>query len=560
MNTEVARDLKELPVITLEGATEARANLPPLGPEIRALLVWPKFRPSFYGLEGSLCMVPEKAHMAPLALATIAALLPPRWKVRLLDRAFQDLTDQDILQADLVIVSAMHAQRGDTRMILGRARALGRRTLIGGPWANIEPEIVRQIADHVVVGEVEDSFAAIAADLETGRARHFYQITDKPDVTKSPIPRFDILDLKKYLTISIQFSRGCPFQCEFCDIPPTYGRRPRTKKPEQFIAELERLYELGWRGRVTIADDNFIGNHHAALALVRELALWQKRKNYPFEFSTEASIDLAQRLELMDAMAEANFMAVFLGIETPSAESLRETKKYQNLRRDALDQVRLIQSKGLWVVAGFIVGFDSDSEAIFDAQVDFIQRAAIPCAAVNILQAIPTTPLHARLKREGRLNETDPVFMVPNERPNFRPAMPEDILLGGTTRLLRNLYDPEQFFDCALRSVECWQPTAAQRFPNFSIGYAAAWIMRSVWIQGVQSHYRAAYWKFLGGAVKRWWRDRVRLEQSCSILMWAHHLFSYYGSMADNLEKERQNLMNTSEAPPAAIPVAASAG
>lgn len=560
MNAEPAHNLKELPVITLAGSGEAPANFAPLGPDIKALLVWPKFRPSFYGLEGSLCMVPEKAHMAPLALATVAALLPPRWKVRLLDRAFQELTDQDILQADLVIVSAMHAQRADTRMVLERARELGRRTLLGGPWANIQPEIVREIADHVVVGEVEDSFAAIAADLETGRARRFYQITDRPDVTKSPIPRFDILDLKKYLTISIQFSRGCPFQCEFCDIPPTYGRRPRTKTPQQFIAELERLYELGWRGRVTIADDNFIGNHHAALALVRELVLWQKSRNYPFEFSTEASIDLAQRLELMDAMAEANFMAVFLGIETPSAESLRETKKYQNLRRNALDQVRLIQSRGLWVVAGFIVGFDSDGEAIFDAQIDFIQNAAIPCAAVNILQAIPTTPLYTRLKNEGRLNETDPVFMVPNDRPNFRPAMPEDILLSGTTRLLRNLYDPAQFFDCAIRSVECWQPIAAQRFPNFSITYAAAWIARSVWIQGVNSNYRQAYWKFLGGVVKRWWRDRTRLEQACSILMWAHHLFSYYGAMADNLEKERLGLREAAEATPASVSVAASVG
>jgi radical SAM superfamily enzyme YgiQ (UPF0313 family) len=529
------------PLLTIAGTAPGSPQFAPLGRDIRALLVWPKFPPSFYGLEGSLCLVPQRAHMAPLALATVAALLPAHWRLRLIDRAFQEVRDEDIRGADLVVISAMHAQRADARAILDRCRALGCRTLIGGPWANIEPEVLLGLADHVVAGEVEDTMAGIAADLESGHARRFYRTERRPDVAHSPIPRYDLLDLKQYLTVGIQFSRGCPFQCEFCDIPPAYGRRPRTKKPAQFIAELERLYGLGWRGRVTIADDNFIGNHHAALELVRELARWQKEKGYPFEFSTEASVDLSQRLELLDAMAEANFIAIFLGIETPSAESLRETKKHQNLRRDLVDQVRVIQGRGQWVVAGFIVGFDSDGASIFDDQIDLIERAAIPCAAFNLLQAIPTTPLYDRLQREGRLNAVDPVFMVPSSRPNFRTVMADDVLVAGAARLLRTIYDPRRFFDSASRSVEYWRPSPAQRFPNFSLSYALAWIARSVWIQGCRSSYRREYWRFWGRSIRRWWRDPVRLQQACSILMWAHHLFRYYGAMADGLVAEWRN-------------------
>ena len=361
-------------------------------------------------------------------------------------------------------------------------------------------------------------------------------------MTKSPVPRFDLLDLKKYLTVTIQFTRGCPYQCGFCDIPAAYGRRPRTKKPAQVIAELETLYRLGWRGRVMIADDNFIGNHHAALELVHELVRWQKNKKYPFEFSTEAYIDLSQRVELMDAMVEANFLAVFLGIETPSVEALRETKKYQNLRRNPVDQIRDIQSHGLWVLGGFIVGFDSDGESIFQSQEEFIRRAAVPCCAMNLLQAIPTTPLYERMKSQGRLIDADPVFMVPNDRPNFKTVMPPDDLLSGTSWLLRNIYDPAQYFERSIRSIEYWKPVAPQHFSRISLSNAIRWILRSVWIQGVRSGYRRAYWRFWAGAIKRWWRDRTRLEQACVMLNWAHHLFPYYGAMADNLEADRKTL------------------
>jgi len=264
-------------------------------------------------------------------------------------------------------------------------------------------------------------------DLERGSARRLYSITEKPDVSRTPVPRFDLLALNKYTFMSVQFSRGCPFTCEFCDIITIYGRRPRTKSPAQLTGELDSLLRLGWRKDVFVVDDNFIGNHKAALELVEELERWQRRNRYPFGFFTEASIDLASRPALLDGMVKANFWRVFIGIESPSAESLKETKKLQNLRRDLLESVRFIQQHGLWVMGGFIVGFDSDRLDIFDRQIEFVQRAAIPWAMTGILQAPPTTPLYERMKKEGRLLENKP------EPSNFNPRTSKQISAAPST-------------------------------------------------------------------------------------------------------------------------------
>src|SRR5579864_7319759 len=372
-------------------------SFPALGANINVLMVWPRFPPSFWGFEGVLEMIPERAMTPPLGLITVAALCPASWNIRLIDRAFEELRDEDLLWADLVMISAMHAQSADARTILARARSLGRRTFIGGPWASSDPEAVLADADHVLVGEAEEVFADIAAALEQGTARSLYRVSDKPDMTRSPIARYDLLRLDKYTSMPVQFSRGCPFQCEFCDIITIYGRRPRTKTPAQMIAELDTLRRLGWRNEVFIVDDNFIGNSREALQLTRALTAWQERDGRKISFYTEASIDLADRPELMAAMVEANFMYVFIGIETPSAEALKGSKKFQNLRRDNVEQVRIIQESGLWVLAGFIVGFDSDDKTIFDRQLEFIERTAIAWAMAGVLQAPPTTALFDRM-------------------------------------------------------------------------------------------------------------------------------------------------------------------
>ncbi len=252
-------------------------------------------------------LIPEETIHPPLGLLTVAALCPKDWTIRLIDRSFEDLKDADILWADLVMVSGMRVQKDDMRRTLLRARRLGKRTMVGGPYASSEPQVLLKEADHVIVGEPDEVFHEIAAELERGSAKRLYDIKDKPDVSKTPVPRFDLLKIKKYASMSVQFSRGCPFQCEFCDIITIYGRKPRTKAPSQLTAELDALFALGWRDQVFIVDDNFIGNHKRAFELAQSLQEWQQSHGTPFLFYTEASMDLAQRPELIEAMVKANF-------------------------------------------------------------------------------------------------------------------------------------------------------------------------------------------------------------------------------------------------------------
>jgi radical SAM superfamily enzyme YgiQ (UPF0313 family) len=507
---------------------------PPLGSNLKVLLIWPKFPPSFWGFEGVLRMLPEAAMTPPLGLITVAALCPPAWSLRLLDHAFDEIRDEDYRWADLVMVSSMHAQRVDTLAILARARELGKRTFIGGPWASSEPERLQEFADHVLVGEAEEVFAAIANDLEKGTARAVYKVDDKPDMSHSPIPRFDLLRRDMYTSMPVQFSRGCPFQCEFCDIITIYGRRPRVKSPAQLISELDTLRALGWRNEVFIVDDNFIGNSKNALQLSKELAEWGSRNGRVFSFYTEASVDLADRPELMAAMVEANFMYVFLGIESPSAEALKSTKKFQNLRRDNLEQIRIIQEAGLWVLGGFIVGFDSDDETIFDRQREFIEKAGITWAMAGMLQAPPTTPLYDRMKKEGRLFE-DSEGTSNFSAPNFRTVMPLDTLLNGLSGLLFDLYTPEAYFQRAWRSLQLWQTKPAQKPPDLPMSYNLRLLANSMWMQGVKSSYRGAYWKFLGRILRNYINNPAKLWMGSMILLAGHHFLIYAHEVAQEL-------------------------
>ena len=522
--------------------------LPPLGPNLKVLMVWPSFPPSFWGFEGVLEMIPERAMTPPLGLITVAALCPPAWQIRLIDHAFEELRQEDLEWADIVMVSAMHAQRADALTVLGRARELGRRTFVGGPWASTDPEAAMRVADHVMVGEAEEAFPGIAAALENGTAQALYRIVDKPDMTSSPVPRFDLLHRNKYTSMPIQFSRGCPFQCEFCDIITIYGRRPRAKTPKQVIRELDTLRELGWRNEVFIVDDNFIGNSAQALQLSRELIEWQKLHQQPFSFYTEASIDLASRPELMDAMVQANFMYVFIGIETPSADALKESRKFQNLRKNNVDQVRIIQESGLWVLAGFIVGFDSDDETIFDRQLEFINRTAIAWAMAGILMAPPTTALFDRMKREGRLIE-DSQSITQFGLPNFRTVLPLPILLRGLCTLLNNLYQPDAFFERAYNSLKMWQPKATQKPPNLGMSYNLRVLFASIWRQGMRSNYRRSYWRFLYRMLSSFYRSPARLWLGFTTLLSAHHFVLYSKVVIKHLEQEIELVEQTAGKP-----------
>jgi len=524
--------------------TEASGVFPGLGKRIKILMVWPTIPDSFWTFKGMMRLLREKVVMPPLGLITVAALCPKEWDIRLIDQGVEDLSDADILWADLVMVSGMRVQREGFEEVLTRARSLGRRTMVGGPYASGDPEAMLKLADHVVVGEPDEVFCAIAKDLEEGSAKRLYKIENKPDLTKTPVARFDLLKTDLYATMAIQFSRGCPFQCDFCDIIQLYGRKPRTKLPRQIVAELDTLLKLGWKKQVFVVDDNFIGNHRLAFELAQELEKWQHAHGYPLAFCTEASMDLARHPTLLEAMVKANFLHVFVGIESPSKESLAEAKKLQNMSLDPIDAIRILQRGGLWVTGGFILGFDSDTEDIFEQQIDFIERAAIPWALVNFLHALPRTALHARLQREGRLIE-DNISSRDGTAPNFHTVLPLNVLLRGFQKTLTSIYDPAKFYERAWRSLQAWQTRNCQR-PAHQPGFLAiAKIMlRSIWYQGLRSSYRRPYWKYLLRLVTQCLTNPVKIWIGVTILIAGHHFIPYAKEVVQRVEGDIAKIDN----------------
>jgi len=525
---------------------------PPLGRELKVLMVWPRVPNSFWGHQHTSQLIPERAPIPPLGLITVAALCPKDWTIRLIDQNFQEVRDDDIRAADLVMVSGMRVQVEALREILLQARALGKRTIVGGPYASSEPEVLLPLADHIVVGEPDAEMAGIAYDLETGWARRLYVIQEKPDVTSTPVPRFDLLTMDSYTCMAVQFSRGCPFQCEFCDIITIYGRRPRTKRSSQMLAEFDALFRLGWRKPVFIVDDNFIGNHKLALELATDMQEWSRAHHDPFVFFTEASLDLAQRPALIEAMVRANFFAVFVGIESPSRESLQETKKYQNLRSDPLQSLRFLQENGLWVMGGFIIGFDSDSEDIFERQRDFIEHAAIPWAMLGFLEAVPNTPLYDRMLKEGRLIQDH--WRSNFDPPNFRTLLPRAVLVGGVRDTLQSLYSPSAFYDRALRSLAYWKPRECQKPPAAPMRSLLTMTFRCLWYQGITSNYRKAWWKFVFQVVRRWALVPMKLWWGCALLTSGHHFTKYASEVVEHLDAELRT--GEAESPRARVAVA----
>ena len=520
---------------------------PPLGKRIKALLVWPKIPTSFWTFTGMIQVLPEKAVMPPLGLITVAALCPQEWTVRLIDQAVEDLGDADILWADLVMLSAMRVQKEGLEEVLARARRLGRRTIVGGPYASSEPDEVLKLADHVVVGEPDEVFHRIAKDLEDGTAKRLYEIEQRPDVTRTPVARFELLKTDCYASMSIQFSRGCPFQCEFCDIIVLYGRKPRTKRPQQILAELDTLLSLGWGKQVFIVDDNFIGNHQLALELARELGTWQRAHGSPLMFYTEASMDLARHPALIEAMVKANFFYVFLGIESPSKASLVEAKKFQNLALEPIDAVQFLQRSGLWVTAGFILGFDSDTEDTFAQQIRFIERAAIPWAMLNFLHAVPQTPLHDRMKKEGRLIESR-VSSSDSTPPNFHTVLPGEVLLRGFQETIASIYHPTKFYERARRSLSNWKSRNCQRPAHQpTLGSIIKIVLRSIWHQGLRSSYRGAYWKYFFQILGRYAMNRAKLWLGVTLLISGHHFIPYAKDVVRQVEGQIRKIGNEPE-------------
>ena len=418
----------------------------------RILLVYPEFEPTYWGMQYFLPMVGKKALMPPLGLITIAALTPPGYEFRLVDLNCQILSDDDIDWADMVCFSAMLFQKQTLFRAARRCKDAGKLVVFGGPYPTACPQECESQCDVLVLNEGEITWPAFISDLEqTGGYKTVYSSAAKPDLVNTPVPRVDLLKIEDYLIVPVQFSRGCPYLCEFCDIIVMFGRKPRTKTPEQMIAELEAIYATGYRGTVFIVDDNFIGNKKAVKSLLPHMAAWNRERDYPFVYGTEASIDLADDADLLQLMVDANFAWVFIGLESPDPESLKEARKTQNLRAPLLDSVRTIQGYGLTVYGGFIIGFDHDDETIFDRQIEFISETAIPFAMIGPLDALPGTPLHARMQREGRLltyREGDEDRLIGGYRyTNIKTLLPPKTFFEGYRKMLNALYSPRAYFD-----------------------------------------------------------------------------------------------------------------
>jgi radical SAM superfamily enzyme YgiQ (UPF0313 family) len=364
---------------------------------MRALLIYPVFPPTFWSYNKILELVDRKVLLPPLGMVTVAAILPQEWEFKLVDRNIRAVTEAEWDWAEIVILSGMIVQRQDLIEQIHEAKQRGKLVAVGGPYPTSIPHEVAE-ADFLILDEGEITIPMFVEALARGETKGVFRTTEKPDVTITPIPRYDLLDFEAYDSMSVQFSRGCPFQCEFCDIIVLYGRKPRTKTPAQLLKELDYLYELGWRRGVFMVDDNFIGNKRNVKLLLKELKVWQEEHQYPFRFNTEASVDLAADPELMEMMVDCYFDAVFLGIETPDEESLQLTKKFQNTRSSLTETVDKIIKAGLRPMAGFIIGFDGEKKGAADRIINFVEEAAIPTALFGMLQALPNTALWTRLE------------------------------------------------------------------------------------------------------------------------------------------------------------------
>lgn len=472
---------------------------------MHVLLLYPLFPKSFWSFDKALELIGRKVTLPPLGMITVAAILPQTWEFRLVDRNVQFETEDDWAWADLVIVSGMIVQKPDLLHLIREAKRRGKLVAAGGPYLTSVPESAQEAGvDFLILDEGEITLPLFVEALERGETSGIFRANgEKPDVTTTPIPRYDLLNLKAYSDMSVQFSRGCPFQCEFCDIIVLYGRKPRTKTPAQLLAELQTLYDLGWRRSIFVVDDNFIGNKRNVKLLLRELSPWMAARGYPFRLSTEASVDLAQDQELLDLMVAANFSAVFLGIETPDTDSLSLTQKFQNTRNSLIDAVQTINRAGLRVMAGFIIGFDGEKPGAGDRIVEFVEATAIPQALCSMLQALPNTALWYRLQKEGRLVEgNEEANIHQTTLTNFIPTRPLEELAREYVTCFWQMYEPERYLGRVYRHFLQMKPISHKkkfRMPELADIRALFLIC---WRQGVKRNTRFQFWRQLFSIIR----------------------------------------------------------
>ncbi len=457
---------------------------------MKILFVYPEYPDTFWSFKHALKFVSKKAAFPPLGALTVAAMLPAEWEKRLVDMNVRRLTDGDIRWADYVFISAMVVQRDSVKEVIARCNQLGAKVVAGGPLFTSEYFDFDGV-DHFVLGEAETTLKPFLQDLDKGCAKHVYTSSEWPDLSLTPVPMWSLINMRHYSSMNVQYSRGCPFDCEFCDIVLLNGHRPRTKDKAQLIAEMEAVYAHGWRGPVFVVDDNFIGNKKKLKAeILPAIIEWRSGKKRAPVLLAEVSVNIADDEELMRLMVEAGFDTVFVGIETPNEDSLAECAKSQNRNRDLVASVKKIQRRGMEVQAGFIVGFDSDPPSIFKSQIEFIQRSGIVTAMVGLLNAPTGTRLYKRLKEENRLltsftgNNTDCSL-------NFVPKMNSETLISGYKNIVSTIYSPRQFYERIKIFLREYQPRQGGNLQSHHVKAA----FRSLWFLGVREKGREHYWK-----------------------------------------------------------------
>lgn len=512
---------------------------------MKALLIYPRFPKSFWSFDKTLELVNFKVQLPPLGLVTVAAILPQTWEFKLVDRNVRDVTEAEWEWADIVILSAMIVQKADVAAQIEAAHRHGKKVAIGGPYATaMTQEVEAAGADFLVLDEGEITLPLFVEALERGDQQgKFRSNGEKPDVSLTPIPRYDLLELDAYAEMSVQFSRGCPFQCEFCDIIVLYGRKPRTKSPEQLLAELQYLYDLGWRRSIFMVDDNFIGNKRNVKLLLAALKPWMEEHNYPFSFATEASVDLAQDQELMKMMVACNFGTVFLGIETPDDASLTLTHKYQNTRNPLSESVKLIAQTGLRVMAGFIIGFDGEKAGAGERIVQFVEETAIPTAMLSMLQALPDTALWYRLEKEGRLINQKSADINQATLMNFKPTRPIEEIVREYIQAFWLLSDPMRLLNRTYRHflmLGAGQRQNRQERQGSAGSPDISWtIIRAMliicWRQGLV---RKTRWRFWGNLISLLWQYPEIVPNYLGVCAQAEHFVDFRETVKQQIEAQ----------------------
>ncbi len=464
---------------------------------MRALLVYPAIPDTFWSFKHALKFVSRKSTSPPLGLLTIVAMLPDDWEIKVIDISVNKLKDKYLKWADAVFISAMLVQRESALKVVSKCKEHNLKVIAGGPlFTAYYSDFLDSGVDHFILNDGEVTLPRFLNDWQSGCAKKVYTESKMPSMKTTPVPRWDLVNLNRYAQIDIQYSRGCPFQCDFCDIGVLFGRRIRTKGKEQILAELDRIYALKWRGDVFFVDDNFIGNKNKLKnKLLPAIQTWQREHGFPFKFGTEASIDLADDPELIALMVNCGFTSVFIGIETVNENALQECNKLQNKNRNTNDCIRILHENGLMVKGGFILGFDTDNASVFDAMINFIQNSGIVTAMVGLLNAPKNTKLYKRLLSQNRImgdcsgNNMDTSI-------NFIPKMDLTELINGYRHVIQQIYTPKEYYKRVQRFLEEFEPVKLRRLPLLNWRDYSAFL-KSIFVLGIFQKERVHYWNLL---------------------------------------------------------------